>query len=126
MVEVQITKHANYHRKLFDLTYTLEVEMSDKKVSVSDSVNQGDAKSSVLGGARVGPVLGALDFHLLHQVSQHHHCRHVVVPDHAPEVTDSVRQGTLSSYVLLLTIITLSVGKGREELMVYIYRQELE
>ena len=55
-----------------------------------DSVDQRDAEAAVLSRFRVGPVLGALDLHLLQQVSEHDYSGRIVVPHQTPEVPDGV------------------------------------
>ena len=95
-------------------THVLDMEVSDNEVCMVDGIDQRDAEAGVLGGAQVGPVLGTLDLHLLHQVGQHHHRGDVVVPDHAPEVADGVREWTLSGNVLFLTIVSLTRERERE------------
>ena len=73
------------------------------------SVDDGHIHIGVLLRAIFRPVLVALHFHFLHDVSQHHHRGDVVVPDEPPEVSHSVWQRALCRYVLLLSVVALPV-----------------
>ena len=88
-------------------SHVLDVEMACDEVCVCDGVDERDAELAVLGGAGGGPVLRTLDLHLLHQIGQHHYRGHIVVPDHAPKVPDSVGKGTLGCDVLVLAVVAL-------------------
>ena len=58
--------------------------------------------------AHLRPVLLALLLPLLHDVGDHHHHLHPLLPDHPPEVRDGVRQGTLERGIVYL-------GKGSKK-----------
>ena len=83
--------------------------MPNDKVSLSDGVHKGDINVSILLMIGIGPVLGALNLHLLHKVSEHHNSWNIVVPDHPPEVTKCVRKRALSCNVLFAMVITLHI-----------------
>lgn len=88
-------------------TNRFDLEVPYGKVSLLYGIDERHIDVGVLLRASVGPVLGALHFHLLHQVGEHDDRGNVVVPDEPPEVTHCVGEGALASYVLLLTVITL-------------------
>ena len=77
------------------------------KVRLLYGIDERHIDIGILLRANVGPVLGALHFHLLHQVGEHDDRGNVIVPDQSPKVTHCVGEGSLGSYVLLLTVIPL-------------------
>ena len=77
------------------------------KVRLLYGIDERHIDIGILLRASVGPVLGALHFHLLHQVGEHDDRGNVIVPDQSPKVTHCVGEGSLGSYVLLLTVIPL-------------------
>ncbi len=77
-----------------------------------DGCDQLNTEVSISSGVLVGPILGTLDLHFFHQVSEHHDCRAVILPYHAPEVTNGVREWTLGGNVLFLTVVALGRGWG--------------
>ena len=88
-------------------TYIPDVKMSDDIISQCDCVDQRDFVVVAHDGAHLWPILGALDLQLLYEVGQHDNGRHIVVPYHTPEVSHSLRQGTLGGDELLGTVKTL-------------------
>ena len=104
-------------------THRLYLEVSYDKVCLLDGVDECNVDVGVLLGARVGPVLRALDLHLLHEVSEHYHRWDVVVPDQSPEVAHSVRERALGSYVLPLSIETLCKCDARNNVMGALHSQ---
>lgn len=97
-------------RTTLQCTHILDVEMSEDGVGQCDGVDQSDLVVAIGSGARVGPILGALDLHLLHEVGEHDYGGAVVLPHHTPEVRHRTRQRTLGCYVLLGTVVTLWVA----------------
>ena len=93
------------------LTHLLNVEVANNKVRLSDCVDQRHINAGILLVSCIGPVLGALDLHLLHQVSEHHNGRYVIIPYHPPEISKCVRQGTLCCNILPGPVVTLEIKR---------------